>query len=212
MLTKKQLAEAIILQKTGGNPATTSPIDERDVFAMADMVMADLIVQDIRQQIKGNDSNEIDSTWVKTFTGVPVQYDRTTEQCYIDLPATRVNIQGDQDIRYVGYRAGGQKWPQEGFDQQQAWTMLEAGAGMPNVYPYYPVENRLYFRTMTRRHVGEKIMVRMVCGIDGYGINDPLPIPSAMGTILLERLGNMFNVQISTKSKNNNDSNPNVRV
>lgn len=68
MLTKRQIAEAIIIQKMGGNPSVTTPIDERDVFAMADMVCAEFITQDIQLQLRSSGSFEIDSDWVKQFT------------------------------------------------------------------------------------------------------------------------------------------------
>lgn len=209
MLTKRQIAEAIIIQKMGGNPSVTTPIDERDVFAMADMVCAELITQDIQLQLRNSGSFDIDSDWVRQFTGVPVQYDKTLEQTYVDLPASRISLNGDVDLQYIGWQAGGVKFPQEQQSSQTAWSMLEAGSVS---YPYYPIGNRVYFRTLPKRFVGKKLMIRMVAGIDGYGPDDALPVPSGFAALLMERLGNMFQVQISTKAKNNNDSNSNVRT
>lgn len=212
MITKKQLAETIIIQKMGGNPSTTSPIQERDVFAMADMVCAELIAQDIQLQLRSSGGFDIDSDWVVQFENVPIAYDKKIEQTYINLPATRVSLVGDVDIQYVGWRAGGEKFPQEQQSSHQAWSLLEAGVPTSNSYPYYIVGNKVYFRTLPKRYVGKKLMVRMVAGIDGYGPTDPLPVPTAFAAMLMERLGNMFQVQISTKAKNNNDSNSNVRT
>ena len=212
MLTKKQIAEAIIIQKMGGNPSITSPIDERDVYAMADMVCAELITQDVQLQLRQGKSFDIDSDWVRQFTGVPVQYDSIIEQTFADLPASRISLDGDSDIQYVGWQAGNEKFPQEQSSSQGAWSMLEGGNTGNNSYSYYPVGNRIYFRTLPKRYVGKKLMVRMVAGIDGYGATDQLPIPSGFAAQLMERLGNMFQVQISTKAKNNNDSNSNVRT
>jgi hypothetical protein len=212
MLTKRQIAEAIIIQKMGGNPSVTSPIDERDVFAMADMVCAELITQDIQLQLRSSGSFEIDSDWVRQFTNVPVQYDKTLEQTYIDLPASRISLNGDVDLQYVGWQAGGVKFPQETQSAQYSWSLLEAGNTGANNYAYYPIGNRVYFRTLPKRYVGKRLMVRMVAGIDGYGPDDALPVPSGFTAVLMERLGNMFQVQISTKAKNNNDSNSNVRT
>ena len=212
MLTKKQIAEAIIIQKMGGNPSVTSPIDERDVFAMADMVCAELITQDIQLQLRQGNGFTIDSDWIRQFTDIVIQYDSKLEETFVDLPASRISLNGDCDIQYVGWPAGGEKFPQEEQSSQQAWSMLEGGNTGENNFPYYPVGNRVYFRTLPKRYVGKKLMVRMVAGIDGYGPEDQLPIPTGFAAQLMERLGNMFQVQISTKAKNNNDSNSNVRT
>lgn len=87
MLTKKQIAEAIIIQKMGGNPSVTSPIQERDVFAMADMVCAELITQDIQLQLRQGNGFTIDSDWIRQFTDIVIQYDSKLEQTFADLPA-----------------------------------------------------------------------------------------------------------------------------
>lgn len=212
MLTKRKLAETIITQKMGGNPSITSPIDERDVFAMADMVCSELIVQDIKNQLRGKGDYEIDSSWVRQYTDAVIQWDTTLEQCYVDLPATRINIEGDVDIQFVGWVASNTKWPQQQQGSQDAFDQLEAGYTGTNSYAYYPVHNSIYFATMPKRMTGKKVKVRMVAGIDGYGPDDVLPVPSGFAAVLMERLANMFQVQISTKSKNNNDGNPNVRT
>jgi hypothetical protein len=88
--------------------------------------------------------------------------------------------------------------------------MLEAGA--TDGYPYYLVGNRAWFRTMPKRYKGQKVTVRMVAGIDDYDDEEVLPIPSIFAQELLERTAQTFMVQISTKSKNINDSNTNVKA
>jgi hypothetical protein len=211
MLTKKELAESIILRANGGHLSTTNAIDVRDVYKAADMVVAQIIAEDLRLQMRDKGRYNIDASWVRQFLNVPVQYDKKTAQCYVDLPATRINLEDDYDIQFIGWHQSLQSWPQESQGSQDAWTLLEAGYAAGS-YPYYLIGNQAWFRTMPKRYAGEKVLVRMVSGIDGYDENDILPIPSIFAQRLLEQVAQTFMVQISTKAKYINDSNTNVKA
>lgn len=210
MLTKKKIAESIILRATGGRLSTTSSIDERDVYTTMDMVAAQMIAQDMRMQMREKGRNNIDAAWVRQYPGVEIKYDNVTAECYINLPSSRINLEDDYDIQFIGWPQGGSSWPQESQGSQDAWRLLEAGH-TDGAYPYYLIGNQARFRTMPKRHANKKVLVRMVSGIDGYGDEDVLPIPSIFAQDLLERTAQTFMVQISTKAKYINDSNTNVK-
>lgn len=211
MLTKKKIAESIILRSNGGRMSTTSPIDERDVYVTMDMVAAQMIAQDMRVQMKEKGRNNIDAAWVRQYPSVEVHYDSVTAECYINFPSSRINLEDDYDIQFIGWQQGGQSWPQESQGSQDAWRLLEAGH-TDGTYPYYLIGNQARFRTMPKRYNGRKVLVRMVAGIDGYGEDDVLPIPSIFAQDLLERTAQTFAVQISTRAKFINDSNTNVKA
>lgn len=211
MLTKKKIAESIILRASGGKLSVTNAIDERDVYVTMDMVAAQMIAEDLRLQMRDKGRYNIDAAWVRQFVNVPLQYDKKTAQCYINLPASRINLEDDYDIQFIGWTQSLQSWPQESQGSQDAWTLLEAGH-VPQSYPYYLVGNQAWFRTMPKRYAGQKVLVRMVAGIDGYDDEDVLPIPSIFAQRLLEQTAQTFMVQISTKAKYINDSNTNVKA
>ena len=211
MLTKKKIAESIILRASGGHLSVTNPIDERDIYVTMDMVAAQLIAEEMRMQMREKGRNNIDAAWVRQYPKVEIMYDSVTAECYIELPASRINLEDDYDIQFIGWPQGGQSWPQESQGSQDSWRLLEGGFTGAD-YPYYLIGNQARFRTMPKRHKGKKVLVRMVGGIDGYGDEDVLPIPSIFAQRLLEETARTFMVQITTKAKYINDSNSNVKA
>lgn len=211
MLTKKKIAESIILRANGGRLSTTSNIDERDVYETLNMVAAQMIAQDMRIQMREKGRNNIDAAWVRQYPKVQIKYDSVTDECYINFPSARINLDDDYDIQFIGWPQAGQSWPQESQGSQDAWRLLEAGY-TKSTYPYYLVGNQARFRTMPKRYQGKNVLVRMVAGIDGYNEDDSLPIPSTFAQDLLERTAQTFMVQIGTKAKFINDSNTNVKA
>jgi len=212
MLSKKEIAETIILQKYGGRPSSDNGIDVRDVYDVVDMIYAQLVSQEVAMQIRGKSDFTVDSVWSRTFTNSIVLYDKTLEKCYINLPATRVYIDGDKDIRLVSWIQS-ENMPFSMIDNAalKAQSLLECGVPKEGTYKFYVDGQRLYFDRMPKRLKGNKILVKMVAGIDGYKPDDKLPVPSAFAYQLLEMTAAFFQVQITTLSKNTNDSNVNIK-
>ena len=124
MLTKKKIAESIILRASGGHLSVTNPIDERDIYVTMDMVAAQLIAEEMRMQMREKGRNNIDAAWVRQYPKVEIMYDSVTAECYIELPASRINLEDDYDIQFIGWPQGGQSWPQEGQGSKDAWRLL----------------------------------------------------------------------------------------
>jgi hypothetical protein len=212
MLSKKEIAETIILQKYGGRPSSDNGIDVRDVYDVVDMIYSQLVSQQVEQQIRGKGDFTVDSVWSKTFTNSIVLYDKTLDQCYINLPATRVYIQGDKDIRLISWTQS-QNAPFDMIDSAslESQSLLESGVSRQGTYNFYVDGQRVIFPSMPKRYKGKKILVRMVAAIDGYAPDEKLPIPSSFSYTLLEMTAAYFQVQITTLSKNTNDSNVNIK-
>jgi len=216
MLSKKEIADTIILQKNGGRPSSENSIDYRDVYDVVDMMYAQLAATSVQNQIRGKGEFSIDSVWVKTFSNqqqAPViLFDEITNMCYANLPATRVYIQGDEDIRLVSWlQSQDHPFPMEDSAAQEAMNELECGNAPIGTYPFYPDGQKLWFRTMPKRFKGKRILVRMIPGVDGYTPEEQLPIPSTFSMDLLNMVAQFFQVQITTLSKNVNDSNVNTK-
>jgi hypothetical protein len=212
MLSKKEIAETIILQKNGGRPSSDNGIDYRDVYDVVDMIYAQLVAQAVNLQIRGKGDFTVDSVWAKTYTKSVVLYDKELDKCYINLPATRVYVEGDKDIRFVSWIQS-QNVPFDMVDAAslQAQSLLESGTPQEGTYNFYPDGQKLWFDRMPKRYKGKRILVRMIPGVDGYDPEEKLPVPSTFAYQLLEQTAAFFQVQITTLSKNTNDSNVNIR-
>lgn len=211
MISKKALAETIIIQKSGGRPSSDNNIDYRDVYDVIDMCYAQLASQEVMMQIRGKGDFTIDSIWVKALKGT-ISFDKELNLCYVELPATRVYVEGDKDIRLVTWlQSQDHPFQMEDSASQQAMSLLECGVPEANTYPFYADGQRLYFRTMPKQYKGKKLLIRMIPNVDGYSDDEILPIPTTFAYQLTEMVAAFFGVQITTLSKNTNDSNVNTK-
>lgn len=212
MLTKREIAETIILQKYGGRPSSDNGIDVRDVYDVIDMIYSQLVSQEVTMQIRGKGEFTVDSVWSKTFTNSIVLFDKVLDMCYINLPATRVYIEGDKDVRLISWTQS-QNAPFDMIDSAslQVQDQLESGVAAEGTYNFYVDGQKVYFPRMPKRYKGKKLLVRMVAGIDGYAPDEKIPVPQPFAYTLLEMTAAFFQVQITTLSKNTNDSNVNIR-
>lgn len=214
MLTKKQAADFIILSLSGGHPTPENKISRPVVYAALDNVLNEYIAKDVEEELNRKGSFNVDSTWVKTFSGKDapiIQWDPHRAQCFALLPASRVGIEDDQDIRQVCWSQGASEdFPMEKPGSAKAWAHLEAGFVGDGRYPFYPDNDKIYWRTMPKRLAGSRIMVSMVAGANGYTEDEELPIPNSVAQTIFERLAQWFKMQAITKAKQSNDGNPNT--
>jgi hypothetical protein len=179
---------------------------------MIDMSYAQLAAQEVAMQIKGKGDFTIDSVWCKGYAKTKIAYDNTLGMCYCELPATRVYIDGDKDIRLVSWvQSQDHPFVMEDASSIQSMSMLECGEVSEGAYPFYVDGQKLWFRNMPKKYVGKKLFIRMIPNVDGYNVNDPLPIPSIFAYQLMDMVGAWFGVQSTTLSKNTNDANVNTK-
>jgi len=206
MLSKREIAETVILALGGGRARAGNHIDIRDVYNVIDMTGDELIATE-------NDKAEdydIDSNWVRTYDNVLLRYDVRRGQIWAQLPYVRIGLKKDTDIRRVSWSQGTSNWPVEQAGSAQAFSLLESGAYPSGTYPFTPEGDRLYFRTMPSSMRGEKILVSFVPAVSGYPEDEPLAMPEQHARKLLDSVLNFFKVQ-TQPAKMINDSNPNSK-
>jgi hypothetical protein len=212
MLSKRQIAEKVIIRYSGGVPSSENNIDVRDVYDVVDMCYAQLAAQEVAMQIRGKGDFTIDSVWSKGYTKTKIKYDSELAMCYCELPATRVHIEGDKDIRLVSWvQSQDHPFSMEDSSAMGSIQLLECGQVTDGAFPFFVDGQRLWFRNMPKVYIGKKLFVRMIPNVDGYKVDEPLPIPSIFAYQLMDMVGAWFGVQSTTLSKNTNDANVNTK-
>lgn len=205
MVTKKQIADLIIAQKNGGNSTIYSKVDERDVFALCDIVVGALVAQEYeRNRSQGNYT--INSDWVSTYVNVPIYMSKSRKEKYALLPAKPISLPGCRAIRLV--------CPMEAQDDpfnlidgnaRGIYKNLEAGA-LKRVA--YPEGNKIFFSDIPDKCCD--VMVKMIAGTEGLDENVAIPIPGITQQKLYEEVSAMLETQVRYRTKMINDSNPNT--
>lgn len=213
MLTKKQIVDLVIENKAGGISPDYKKFHPSVIQRALDLALSQLIALEVKEQQRQGDF-VLESAWVKTFEGQQspkIKYDKYRDMCYIILPARIISLSRNAGLREIS-------WPQGitapfRIIDAQAWSVfsnLEAGELPQGVYYAQMEGNRVYFPTMPRRFVNKRVTVKMICGSDGYGNDEALPIPDSRTAEILGMLDKMFDEQKITKQKMTNDSNPNT--
>ena len=106
-------------------------------------------------------------------------------EAFFLLPATLISLYGDAGLRQVSFRKG-QKTPliiQRNGDAS-IFSNLEANDVGDN-YVCYLEENKVYIPEFKEPKV--TMLVKMVCGTDGYQMNTPMSYPSTMEAEIIDR-------------------------
>ena len=213
MLTKKQLVDLVIENKAGGISPDYKKFHPNVVLKALDLALSQLIADEVRQQQKMGDF-VLESSWVKSFEGkdaAVIRWDKIRCQVYINLPARIISLSRNAGLREISW-AQGADMPFQIIDAQAYSVLgnLECGVLPDGVYFAQMEGSRVYFPNMPKSTVGKRLTVKMICGSDGYGNDEPLPIPDSRTAEILAMIDKMFDEQKLTKQKMTNDSNPNT--
>jgi hypothetical protein len=213
MLTKKQLIDLVIENKAGGTSPDYKKFHPSVIQKALDLALSQLIAIEVREQQKQGDF-VLESSWVKTFEGKEasrVKWDAYREQAYIILPARIISLTRNGGLREISWPQGADM-PFQIIDAQAHSVLrnLECSELPAGVFFAQMEGNRVYFPNMNQRYKNRKLTVKMICGSDGYGNDEPLPIPDSRTAEILAMLDKMFDEQKQTRQKMSNDSNPNT--
>lgn len=207
MLTKRQIAEIVIIQKSGGMPGY-SKIQPRDVYNVVDTMVSEMVGMEAEKAFKAG--IPLDSNWVSTFPHNVIQYDDYNGLCYVKLPASRISLNGDRDIISVSWPQGeDQPFKMIAINSDWAWNLLEAG-GYGGTITFRPDDGRLVFTNMPKPYTGKYVTIKMICGLDGYGEDDRLLLPDNFEAKLITLVSQWFENQSLHPAKNTNDTNVNT--
>jgi len=202
MLTKKQLADIVIIQASGGAPSETK-IQRNDVYAVVDSMISEMVGIEAEKAFKMG--VPIDSNWVSTFEHQVIQFNNYDQRCFVALPASRISLNGDRDIVSVTW-AQGDDTPFDVINQNSEWAWKNLDAvGVMGSYLVKPDDSRLIFTNMPKRFAGQFVTLRYICGVDGYGEDDKLLLPDNFEARLINMVSQWFGRQQVAPAKGTND-------
>lgn len=213
MLTKKQLVDLVIENKAGGISPDYKKYHPRVIEKALDLALSQLIAIEVKEQQRLGDF-VLESSYVKVFEGnkaPKIKYDLFRDMCYILLPARIISLSRNIGLREISWPQG-MTAPFRIIDASaySVFSNLESGILPSGVFFAQMEGNRVYFPEMPRMYVGKRLIVKMICGSDGYGNDEALPIPDSKTALILQMLDQMFDEQKATRQKMVNDSNPNT--
>lgn len=208
MITKREFAELIITELTGGDITMRNKYDERDVFRLADMAIAQMIAEEHKMK-KAQSDSYINGNYVKPFENVEVKWNEVRKKSYFDLPAEMIGLDNDTGLRQVSYMDG-ETLPFKiiANGSEHIWDTLQvsSGDGAMNCY----VEGQVVIIPDMPKNYSCKLLVKMICSTSTLGPDELLRIPAQGELDLYERVLKLFGVQQKQPQKVSNDSNPNT--
>lgn len=202
MLSKKQLADIVIIQASGGAPSENK-IQRNDVYAVVDSMISEMVGVEAEKAFKMG--VPIDSNWVSTFEHQVIQFNPYDARCFVELPASRISLNGDRDIVSVTWSQGDDE-PFDIINQNSEWTWKNLDAtGVMNTFMVKPDDDRLIFTNMPKRYAGQYVTLRYICGVDGYAPDEKLLLPDNFEARLINMVSNWFTKQQAMPSKGTND-------
>ena len=208
MITKRQFAELIITELSGGDITMRNKYDERDVFRMADMAISDMIAAEYAQKKKMADSY-INGNYVKVFEKVKVKWNNNRKVSYFDLPAEMIALDNDKGLRQVSFMEG----ETEPFTiiangSVSIWDSLQVASGNGSFDVY--VEGATVIIPDMPKGYACKLLVKMICSTSNLDSDELLRLPAQGELALYEKVLKLFGVQQKTPQKMSNNSNPNT--
>lgn len=213
MYTKNELADLVIEGLAGGAAPDSRKWHRGVVRKRMDGILATAIAKIVQRGIDKGDFS-IESTWVRPFDKVYVKYDAGRQQCYIDFPARVISLEhnrGLREVRWMNESVASEAFPIIDGLAQSALSELECSI-LPEGVFFAAVEGeRVYFPGMNYLYAQRKaaLRVKMLCGSDGFGNSELLPIPDELCDTIVSRGIEAFDPQKRTPMKTQNDHNPN---
>lgn len=199
MATKRQIAEAIILNKSGGNISDTK-IQPRDLYVYIEMAINEAIgVYAAKQRL----SAENVTAFTKTYTGeeLAFYYDETRDETFIIAPVDF----GESGLVQVRPPQGPAMAIQK-IGQATIYNELEAGEIENGVV--YCEGHKIYLKDSGKIDCCE-MAVTVRPNASSYDEDEEIDIPEGMGVIFIDRVMALAEGNRVFKYKDTNDQNKN---
>jgi len=197
-MTKKQLADLLILNKGGGQTAPNSKYDRRDFYTYIEIAF-DYAVGKARK-VMGTDYLTAD--FVKRYKNVQLYYDKQVNETFFVIPCQIVNnglvgVSPPQGNDFVLQYGGA----------ESIYDDLESGVIVDNlVCKQYA--NRVYFQRSGKLDMC--VNVRVIPSGSAYTDSEQLPIPTDFEDYMISRAMELSEGQTVRPYKKTNDANPNT--
>lgn len=207
MITKRNVADIIRSDMSGGMPSDDSKFRRPMIYKRTELVLNTLMMIYFIEGKKEGDRN-VDGVFVVPFPEVDVKYDATRDEKYSDLPGRIVSLPGGRGIKNVTLpQEKGTPFIAMANGQAEMMSQLEAG-NLGGKKSYYPEQNRIYYK-----NVGDeitKVFIRMLVSVEDLQPDEPIPIPAAYEDKLIEMVKERMMLKKDTPEDKYNDNNPNL--
>lgn len=209
--SRKAIAELVLLSLNGGSVPSTSKVQLPDIYLQLDIIINQYIAQEIDKAIAMGAYDQVDSTWVRQYYNVPIRFDKQIDLAFIKLPASRLSLPNDYDIRSISFMKG-QETPfiQNDHASTAVIAKLECYDTGENCYRFYMQDEKAFITNGGSFLKGKKVLVKMIPAADGYSPTDDLPISNSYIGDIVERTKAAFKLQMMTPHKETNDTNANT--
>lgn len=206
MITKKQLADLVIINLSGGMQIDKLKYDEREMYQYISMGVSAIINAEAKNGKPG-----ADGSWIKGYPDVPVKWDDSRKTCYFDLPCPIINVDGDLGLYMVSPMQD--ETTQHVIGKKGSFAVfnnLEAAYLGPNVFECYVEGDRVIFPTMPESYVDNPLLVTLIPDPTGLADNDPINVPGTMTDKLIDLIIAISKGQVTYRNKTVNDQNANT--
>lgn len=210
-LSKRKLA-ALVKRKLDGGMGLGSKYDERDIFLYIDAAISKTIGLEhdlqgqkrLAQSDQYHDEISISSDWVKSFR-VSLKYDCDRHEAYLTLPATLISLRDDAGLRQVSFIEG-QETPFiiQPQGARAVFYELEA-SNVGDTYCCYLEGDKVFIPEYPEAELCD-LLIKMICGTDGYKPDEPCRYPSALEANIIQEAYMLALSQVPEKKNNDNNS------
>lgn len=214
MITKAQITELTTIRHNGGPVQDYRKYHPEIIGKTVDIVINSIIAQDVkRSTVEGG--TIVASDWIQTLNKIPILWDSSREQCYIQWEKEVLLLEGNLGIREIG-------WPvtdtERGFNimpssSYQVFADLESSDGESVGYIAIVEGKRVYFPQMEKKMAVKKrkLTARVILAAAAYDSDDILPIPEERMSEVIQIIDQLVMPLKVTMMKVSNDSNPNTK-
>jgi len=208
--SRKAIAELVMLGLNGGSP-TSPKFHIAEVLLQLDIVINQYISRQAAQDFKEGRYDQVDSMWVRQYYNIPIKYDKKIDMAYIKMPASRLGLPNDMDIRSISFMKG-QMTPfvQNDLSSVSVIAQLDCYDTGENVYRYYMQNDKAFIVNGGSFLKGVNVLIKMIPSAGGYSPTDDLPINDAYVADIVENTKQALMLQQKTPHKETNDTNANT--
>jgi len=181
MITKRILGEKILRRINGGDPATSSNVDIRDIYLSIEPARNSLI-----QKLLNSTQTDISSEFESVYENIPVLLDTNRERFYSTLPAQLIslNIKGNANNSIGVRQISGMKDEYDVFipmnsNDTGVFFGLEA-QGLHGKIGFWVENKKVIYENMPYYWENKTVLIKMISSIYDLDLDDFIPIPAGV--------------------------------
>ncbi len=204
-LTKNQIAYLVQDLVGGGDQPVNSKYHKSNIQLITELVVNDLITAEYYRS-RNEGTYDINGDFVTPYPNIDVSYDSDRDEYYSNLPSRFASLPQNRGIRLVS-----QMQNQSGAFIQIANGGLFAFNGLEadslgGASGYYVEGQKIYYKNLDHVHV-KQVLIKMITAVESLDEDAVIPIPSAMESLLLDKVIEKMEIPKNTPQDKTNDTN-----